>query len=98
MKDSIKYKKNNFIKKHRDWFWYTPEEKLKSISDELLLENVINYGSIKDFKDYIKIVGIENASKTFWKFRGSKKKNLYPELYNLFDKYFKKIIAQRNIK
>lgn len=98
MKSVIQLKKNNFIKKHKDWFWYTPKDKLQSISDELLLENVINYGKIKDFKDYIKIVGIEKAHKTFRKFRGRRKNNLYPELYNLFDKYFKKIIAQGNFK
>jgi hypothetical protein len=62
------------------------------------LENVINYGSIKDFKDYVKIVGIENTNKTFRKLSGRKKNNLYPELYHFFDKYFKKIIAQGNFK
>ena len=77
-----------FIKKHKHLFWYTPEKNKLEISDELLLENVLNYTELSTIQEYLNIVGINKAKTIFKKFKGRKKGNLYPEIYNFFSAYF----------
>ena len=79
-----------FIKKNKHLFWYTPEKNKLEISDELLLEYVLNYTELPTIKEYLKIVGLKKAKAIFKKFTGRKKGNLYPEIYNLFSKYFER--------
>ena len=35
--------REDFIDEHRALFWYTPEEAKRDISDELLVETILNY-------------------------------------------------------
>ena len=81
---------NRFIKTNKHLFWYTPEKNKQEISDELLLENILNYSDLPTIKEYFSIVGIKKAKLIFNKFKGRKKGNLYPEIYNLFSNYFKR--------
>jgi hypothetical protein len=83
-------KKRAFIRKHRDLFWYTPESEKENISDEFLLEHIINYADIPSIKELIKIMGFENAHRIFKSYTGRKKGNIYPEFYSLFSHYFEK--------
>ena len=36
-----------FIRKHSSLFWYTPVDKKDDISNELLVETILNYGSLE---------------------------------------------------
>ena len=38
--------KRDLIQKHSSLFWYTPEGKKESISDSLLVETLLNYGTL----------------------------------------------------
>ena len=38
--------REEFIDERRDLFWYTPEESKRDISDELLVETILNYGTL----------------------------------------------------
>ena len=87
----------NFILKHSDLFWYTPQDKKEDISDEYLLETILNYGTLEDFKELQQLIGINELSRQFFSLEGRKKMNIYPEVYNFFYHYFKKH-AQRNSK
>ncbi len=86
-----------FILQHSDLFWYTPQDKKVDISDAFLVESILNYGSLTDFKDLEKLVGIAHLSKVFMNLDGRKKLNIYPEIYNYFQLYFNKY-AQRDTK
>lgn len=86
-----------FIQKHSDLFWYTPQEKKDEISDEFLVESILNYGTLNDFKELEKLMGRDKLATTFLSMEGRKKLNIYPELYNFFYHYFKRY-AQRDIK
>ena len=45
--------REQFIDKHKSLFWYTPESEKANISDALLAENILNYGTLDDYRDLI---------------------------------------------
>jgi len=79
-----------FIRKHSELFWYIPEDKKEDISHDVLVEFILNYGSLEDVKMLFKILGIEEAAKVFFRAEGRRKLNYFPEVYNFFSLYFKK--------
>ena len=48
-----------FIRQHSNLFWYIPEDKKEEISNEVLVEYILNYGDMNDVRKLIKIIGIE---------------------------------------
>lgn len=84
-----------FIREHSDLFWYTPAREKEKISDELLVETILNYGTLTDFKDMSRLMGIKTIADTFFGMEGRKKMNFYPEIYHFFYLYFNKY-AQGN--
>lgn len=86
-----------YIREHSALFWYTPENKKEEISMELLMETILNYGNLDDFKQLAKLAGMEQLAATFFSLQGRKKLNYYPEIYHFFTLVFKKHDAQRNI-
>jgi len=86
-----------FILKHSDLFWYTPQDKKVEISDEYLVENILNYGSLENIRELRQLYGLKKLSKLFINLDGRKKMNIYPEIYNYFYQYFNKY-AQRDSK
>jgi hypothetical protein len=79
-----------FIRVNRDLFWYTPEDKKENISLDLLVETILNYGSMDEIKRFIKIIGIKEMAKIFYRAEGRKKMNYYSEIYNYFSLFFKR--------
>ncbi len=71
-------------------FWYTPENEKENISHELLLEHILNYGTLDDVRKLFKIMGIDQASKVFMRIKGRNKLNFYPEIYNFFSLLFQR--------
>ncbi len=86
-----------FIHQHTQLFWYTPKDKKEDISDELLIETLLNYGTIDDFVKLKSLLGIHYIANVFMNLEGRKKMNYYPEIYNFFYLYFEKY-AQRDSK
>lgn len=72
------------INKNRQLFWYTPEEKMQDISDALLVERILNDGSMDDYKDLISALGGKRVAKVFFSAKGRQKENYYPEIYHFF--------------
>jgi len=79
-----------FIRKHSSLFWYIPEDKKEEITEDILVEFILNYGTLEDVKELFRIMGIIETAKVFYQAEGRKKLNYYPEIYNFFDLYFKK--------
>jgi len=86
-----------FIHHHSNLFWYTPEEKKEEISNEYLLETILNYGSLEDSLQLISIMGKDRVLDILENTKERKKKNYYPEIYNFF-KLLLSRSAQGNIK
>lgn len=79
-----------FIREHSRYFWYTPEHEKENISQELLLETILNYGDMNDVRELFKRMGIKNAAKVFFNVAGRKKMNYYPEIHHFFTLLFKR--------
>ncbi|GHT00604.1 hypothetical protein FACS189421_12820 [Bacteroidia bacterium] len=80
----------DFIQQHQVLFWYSPGDKSETVNDELLVETIINYGTLNDIRDLFQIMGLQNVATIFRQMTGRKRLNIYPELRNYFDLYFNK--------
>ena len=79
-----------FIRKKSNLFWSVPEDKKEEISPALLVETILNYGTMDDVRKLIKLMGLEEVSRVFFSAKGRQKLNYYPEIYNYFSLLFKK--------
>ena len=71
-----------FIRENASLFWYTPESEKENISHELLVEHILNYGSLDAVRKLFEIMGIENVAKVFFDAttQSERKKGNYHEL------------------
>jgi hypothetical protein len=80
-----------FIREHSNLFWYIPDEKKEEISNELLVETILNYGDIKAVKQLIQLIGIKKTSHIFFESiqQSDRRKGNYHELtINFFTLFF----------
>ncbi|MDO9256716.1 MAG: hypothetical protein Q7U54_14450 [Bacteroidales bacterium] len=73
-----------FIHEHSSLFWYTPADQKENISEEFLVETIMNYGDMDTTKRLITLLGIKRLTEIFNSLQGRKKLNYYPEIYNFF--------------
>jgi hypothetical protein len=78
----------DFINEHQALFWYSPKDKGETVSDELLVETLLNYGTMDEIRRLFELLGIRNVANTFRQMNGRKKLNIYPEIRNYFELYF----------
>lgn len=87
-----------FIHEHSNLFWYTPEDKKEEISNEFLVETILNYGDKNDVIQLFCLLGINRVAEVFFNSinRSSRRKGNYHEItVNYFTHVFRKY-AQRN--
>jgi hypothetical protein len=56
----------NFIREHAELFWYSPEDKAETVSDELLVEAVLNYGDMDAVRNLFRVMGIKSVASIFF--------------------------------
>lgn len=78
----------DFIKKHPYLMWYARD--LKGVSEEAVVEAVLNYGDFDDVKEIIGILGIKKISRIFHNQVRKKRNNYDPRIEHYFKLYFKK--------
>ena len=78
----------DFIKKRPYLVWSTKD--FKHLSEEAVVEGVLNYGDFNDVKKLISILGIKRVAGIFYKQSNQKRSNYRPEIKNYFNLYFKK--------
>lgn len=81
----------DFIRKRGELFWYSPEDKGETVSDELLVETILNYGTMQDVQELFSLMGIKSAAKIFFTSisRSDRRKDNYNMLtLNYFTLYF----------
>jgi len=54
-----------FILEHSNLFWYTPEDKKEEISNEFLVETILNYGDINAIIQLFNLLDIKIVAKIF---------------------------------
>jgi len=76
--------RTQFINRHRALFWYIPEDKKSEISDDLLVETILNEGSLDDYRELKCILSPQHTAKVFFSASGRKQNNYYPEIRHFF--------------
>lgn len=79
-----------FIRERSGLFWSVPEDIKEAVSPALLVETILNYGTLDDVRKLIRLMSIEEVSRVFFSAHGRQKLNYYPEIYNYFSLLFKK--------
>ena len=79
-----------FIREKSSLFWSVPEDKKEEISPALLVETILNYGSMDDVRKLIRLMGMDEVSRIFFSAKGRQKLNYYPAIYHYFTLFFKK--------
>ena len=77
-----------FIKKRKHLLWYIKD--FENISEEAIVEAVLNYGDFDDINKLINILGIKKVADIFRKKIKNKRCNFNPKIKNYFKLYFKK--------
>lgn len=82
--------REQIISKHKSLFWYTPESEKQNINDALLVERILNDGTLDDYRELIDTLGAKHVAEVFFSAKGRQKLNYYPEIYNFFSHVLKK--------
>ncbi len=77
-----------FILKNRHLFWWVKEK--ENISEEALVEAVLNYGTRRSIKELFKLLGDERAAEIFYSQISRRRKNYNSRTINFFKLYFEK--------
>lgn len=77
-----------YIRRHADLFWYSPEDKGETVSDELLVEHILNYGTMDDVRELFQVMGLQRTAEIFRGMTGRKALNFFPEIWNYFNLLF----------
>ena len=78
----------DFIKERSYLVWGT--RNYKNLSEEAVVESVLNYGDFDDVKKMFAILGIKKAAGIFKKQISQRRNNYRPKIKNYFNLYFKK--------
>lgn len=79
--------RDEYIANRSALFWSVGD--LSKVSDVLLVETILNYGSWEDVKELIKLLGIFQTATLFRaSTEGRVRDNYFPEVKNFFTLYF----------
>jgi len=81
----------NFIRENGSLFWYTPEDKGEKVTDELLVETMLNYGSLEQIQALFDVMGMRNVANIFFRsinLSERRKNNFFELTVNYFTLFF----------
>jgi hypothetical protein len=82
-----------FLSEQRDLFWFVPESGLDCISNSVLVETILNYGSLESVRSLISLLGMETVAREFAKAalgKGRRRNNYHELTRNYFLHVFKR--------
>jgi hypothetical protein len=80
-------KPQDIIKKKPYLAWYVKDP--SKLSDEAVLEHVLNYGNWDDVQQYFHLKGLKETARIFTVTAGRQRSNYLPEIQHFFSNYFK---------
>jgi hypothetical protein len=81
--------KQNYILAHRGLFWSVSDAQISAISDTLLVETILNYGSLEDVKNLFALMNTQEVARIFRATTAARSRhNYFPEVANFFNLYF----------
>ena len=84
--------RNQFIDRHSKLFWYTPESRKHDIGDELLVETILNEGTLDDYRELRDMMTPKRLAEVFFSAVGRKRCNYHPEIRNFFTLLLKRYV------
>ena len=78
-----------YIEKRKDLFWSVGAAQRHKISETLLVETILNYGTLEDVRELIDLLGLHHTAEIFYNATENRtRKNYFPEVENYFKLYF----------
>ena len=85
-----------FIEQHANLFWYTPADKKKDISDSLLVETILNYGTLDDYRALLRVLTPQHVAEVFFGATERQAKNYFPPIRHFFSLLLSKYFPTEN--
>ncbi len=80
-----------YIEKRKNLFWSVGKNQRKDISEILLVETILNYGTLEDVRELIALVGLKQVATIFFNnTQDQMRHNYFPEVENFFRLYFQR--------
>jgi len=80
-----------YIRQRGALFWYSPGDKGETVSDELLVEHILNYGTMDDVRELFRVMGLQRVAEVFFRsitLSERRKNNYTPIALNYFTLLF----------
>jgi hypothetical protein len=89
----------NYIDKRKDLFWSVGAHQKHLISEKLLVETILNYGTMEDVRELIDVLGLHQTAAIFYETTENRtRKNYFPEVENYFKLYFDRHVRQYSVR
>ena len=85
----------DYIRQHAELFWYSPEDKGETVPDDLLVEQILNYGTMDDVKSLLRVLGIDKVADIFFEsisLSERRRNNYSPITINYFTLLFNRYV------
>lgn len=88
----------NYIEKRKDLFWSIHASQKKNISEVVLVETILNYGTLEDVRELIALLGLNHTAEIFYQATENRqRKNYFPPVENFFKLYFDRHVRGHSI-
>lgn len=77
-----------FIRENSELFWYIKNDAKENISEEFLIETILNFGDLKSTGKLFKILGIKKVANIFYRQLNKKRHNYLKLTEHFFSIYF----------
>lgn len=86
--------KTELIQKYSSLFWYFDKSKIEDISDDVLVEFILNYGDLEAVRELFKTLEINKVAQIFKNKAYSERSNYFPQVKNYFNLVFQKHVPE----
>ena len=81
----------SYIEPRRALFWSVGKNRTHEISDPLLVETILNFGTQEDVHELFRVLGLKRVAEVFFEAtRGRSRHNYFPQVENFFRLYFER--------
>jgi len=70
--------------------WYTPSDKKEDVSDSLLVETILNYGTMDDYRTLLEVLTPHRVAEVFFGASERQVQNYFPPIRHYFSLLLKK--------
>ena len=86
--------KTALLDKYQSLFWYFDKTNLHTISDAVMVEFILNYGSLEAVKELFDVLGTDKVAKEFSTSIQKNRHNYFPQVQHFFNLYFTKNVPE----